>query len=202
MRWLMPRLAGFRAEHPDVQVQVATSHEPVDFARDEADVGFHYGKRVPEGVGGELLFREVLLPVCTPGLARDIGLARDLVRAVLLHSVRRPGDWPLWLSAAGVNGTAIPQEIVLENSTFTWQAAVEGLGVAIAQAAFIADGLKAGQVVAPIQLPLETAQAYHFVYPQERAAQRKIRLFRSWILKQAAITRERDLPRSVGGRGE
>ena len=43
MRWLVPRLAGFRAEHPDIQVQVSTSHDAVDFGRDDVDLAVHYG---------------------------------------------------------------------------------------------------------------------------------------------------------------
>src|SRR5215211_6116075 len=36
IRWFVPRLARFHAKHRDIDVQITTSHQPVDFARDEA----------------------------------------------------------------------------------------------------------------------------------------------------------------------
>ena len=38
IRWLVPRLGRFHARHPDVAVQVTTSHDPIDFDRDQVDV--------------------------------------------------------------------------------------------------------------------------------------------------------------------
>lgn len=176
-------------------MQVSTSHDPVEFGRDDADLAVHYGARIGEGLEGELLFREMLLPVCSAELVRDgpVKGPRDLANRVLLHSVRRPEDWPHWFRFVGLPGIRIPQEIVLDNSIFTCQAAMDGLGIAIAQAAFVAQGLWSGRLVAPLRTTLETENAYYLVYPRERARQRKIRLFQAWITREAMSTRKHDL---------
>src|ERR1700722_15229394 len=41
--WLVPRLAQFRTQHPDISVQIATSHDTVDFETDEVDAAVGYG---------------------------------------------------------------------------------------------------------------------------------------------------------------
>lgn len=195
MRWLMPRLAGFRAEHPEIQVQVATSHEQVAFGQDDADLAVHYGSRIGDGLAGELLFGEVLLPVCSAAFVQDVPVSgpRDLASRVLLHSSRRPEDWPHWFRAVGLPSIRISREIVLDNSIFTCQAAMDGLGIAIAQAAFVTDGLASGRLVTPLRLPLQTENGYHLVYPRERAGQKKIRLFQEWIAREARVTRQQHL---------
>src|SRR5262245_47182585 len=38
MRWLIPRLYDFAGMHPDIEVRLSASHQPVDFARDGVDV--------------------------------------------------------------------------------------------------------------------------------------------------------------------
>src|SRR6266568_7797431 len=43
MRWLIPRLYGFGARHPDVEIRLSASHAAVDFARDGIDVAIRVG---------------------------------------------------------------------------------------------------------------------------------------------------------------
>lgn len=188
MRWLVPRLAGFHARYPDLSVQIATSHEPVDFGHDEVDLAIQYGTGIGEGLAGDRLFDEVLVPVCRPSLIDGTMPlpAHDLADHVLLHSFRRPHDWPRWFAAAGIPDRKIEREIVFENSSLTCQGAIDGLGVAIAQAAFVRDELASGRLVCPIDLPLRTDFGYYLVCPKDKTRQKKIQLFQSWIAHEAS----------------
>ncbi|MFX7793142.1 hypothetical protein ABTK00_22135, partial [Acinetobacter baumannii] len=53
------------------------------------------------GVETELLFKDVIQPVCSPKLLKRTRLAEldDLHSMQLLHSHYRRGDWPDWLLA-------------------------------------------------------------------------------------------------------
>jgi LysR family transcriptional regulator, glycine cleavage system transcriptional activator len=187
MRWLVPRLAGFHTQHPDISVQISTSHEPVDFDHDEVDLAIQYGTGIGPGLAGERLFDEVLMPVCRPGLIEDPAPVAPgaLAENVLLHSFRRPHDWPRWFEAAGIPDRQIAREIVFENSSLTCQGAIDGLGVAIAQAAFVQDEIKSGRLVCPTDLPLRTDYGYYLVCPKGKTRQKKVRLFQSWIATEA-----------------
>jgi len=193
VRWLVPRLARFHAQHPAVSVQITTSHDPVDFDAEEIDVAVHYGAGIPPGLAGEKLFGEVLVPICSPKLlARRPALrkARDLANHVLLHSIRRPNDWRQWLEAAGAGDVEGEHGLTFENSSLTYQGAAQGLGLAIAQLALVADDLEAGQLAAPFKRQVRNDVAYNLVFPRERAHLKKIRDFHAWIAREAAVTRE------------
>lgn len=193
IRWLVPRLARFHARHSEISVQVTTSHDPVDFDNDDIDAGVHYGAAVDPKLMGERLFSEVLIPVLSPALAAKVADLRnpgDLSEHLLLHSIQRPNDWQQWFEVAGVPGLCVDQSLIFENSSLTYQGAVDGLGIAIAQLAFVIDELKSGRLVTPFDIQASNQLAYYFVFRKERARQPKIRWFHAWIAHEAALTRE------------
>jgi LysR family glycine cleavage system transcriptional activator len=195
IRWLVPRLGRFHAHHPDFAVQVTTSHDPVSFDRDEVDAAIQYGEAFGPQLVSERLFREVLIPVCSKTLIRRphrLARASDVARHVLLHSIRRPSDWQQWFKAAGVPDYSTEQGMSFENSTLTYQGAVDGLGIAIAQYAFVADDLASGRLVAPLDIRVHNTVGYHLVIPADRERLAKIRAFKVWIAAEAALTRRSD----------
>ena len=187
IRWLVPRLARFHALHPEISVQVTTSHQPVSFGREDIDVAIQYKPKAERGLVVDRLFDEVLLPVCSGQVMAKgpaVAVPRDLERYVLLHSIQRPGDWPQWFEVAGLPGFAPPRELILENSSLTLEGAANGLGVAIAQVAFVADELTTGRLVAPIDIRLRSGEAYFVVFPKEKERLRKLRAFRDWLAEE------------------
>lgn len=195
IRWLVPRLGRFHARHPDIAVQVTTSHDPVDFERDEIDVGIYYGVESTDDWRHERLFNEVLIPICCRrlfGHGRKRRTPRDIASQVLLHSLRRPTDWRQWLDAAGLRGFSATQDLAFENSTLTYQGAVDGVGVAIAQKALVAEDIASGRLVVPSDIEVRNPLAYYLVYPVRRADLPKVHAFKNWIASEAGITRHTD----------
>jgi LysR family glycine cleavage system transcriptional activator len=194
IRWLVPRLGRFHARHPDIAVQVTTSHDPLDFDRDQVDVGVHYGEDTADDWNHERLFGEVLIPICSQRLfsRRKKTTPQDIVSRVLLHSLRRPTDWRQWLDAAGLKGFSAIQELTFENSTLTYQGAVDGIGVAIAQKAFVAEDIASGRLAAPSEIEVRNTIAYFLVYPRRKQKLTKIRAFQTWIAEEANRTRRVD----------
>lgn len=191
IRWLVPRLGRFHAQHPDISVQVTTSHDPADFENDEVDAAVHYGHELGGGFLGERLFDEALIPVCHPGLRsgkRPLS-PRELAGMCLLHSSRRPDDWPRWFAAVDAPGIEIKQPLVFENSTMTYQGAMDGVGVALAHVAFVADELRSGRLVSPCAIRLDRDIAYLLSYPRERGRSARLRAFHRWIAHEAWTTR-------------
>lgn len=190
IRWFVPRLARFHALHPKISVQIATSHEPFDVDRDNVDVAIQYNRSEREDLRCELLFGEVLVPVCSRELANDgrgIRTPRDVGRHVLLKSILRPTDWPRWFKMVGVSDDFAPdRELVLENASLTYEGAEKGLGVALAQAAFVEEELRTGRLVVPIDRRMVSQAGYYLVIPRERERLRKVRTFRAWLLEEAA----------------
>jgi LysR family glycine cleavage system transcriptional activator len=191
IRWLVPRLGRFHALHSEIAVQVTTSHDPLDFARDDIDVGVHYGGDVPAAWHAERLFGEILVPICHKRLLPDgpWESPRELARQVLLHSIRRPDDWRQWLDAAGLSGFKAARDLTFENSTMTFQGAADGLGVAIAQKALVVDDAASGRIEIASPIEVHGANSYYLVYPTGRQNSATVRAFFDWVAREAQATR-------------
>ena len=189
IRWLAPRLARFKALHPKIEMQITTSHNPGDFEREDVDVFVHSEFGAPSGEGYRRLFGEVLMPVCSPRLLQN-GLPlrepADLARHVLLSSTNRPRDWPLWLAGAGAPSLEMHDTITFDNAALAYQAAIDALGVVIAQRALIAEDLAAGRLVAPLPQQVSTQGAYYLAFHPNRPKAPRVAAFEAWLLAEAA----------------
>jgi LysR family transcriptional regulator, glycine cleavage system transcriptional activator len=192
MRWLIPRLAAFAALHPEITVLITTSHRLADFDRGDLDASVEYGLGSWKGLAADPLFSVALVPVCSPRLADGSpppARPEDLPRYVLLHSMQRPVLWAQWLQSAGVPGIATEGGARFQNSGLVYQAATDGMGIAITEAAYVRDDLEAGRLVAPFRHVAYQAEGYHLVYPPGKSRLRSFAAFRRWMLEQAQDTR-------------
>jgi LysR family glycine cleavage system transcriptional activator len=188
IRWLVPRLAQFHALHPGIDVQITTSHDRGDFDREDVDACIHSEQEPPVGPGYRRLVGTVLLPVCSPGLlrrGRPLAAPADLANHVLLCSLNRPHDWPAWLAATGTPGIDGNSGLKFENAALAYQAAIDELGVMIAQRALVEDDLTAGRLVAPIPLQVRVPGGYYLSYPADRPRSPRLAAFEDWIVRQA-----------------
>ena len=193
IRWLVPRLAAFHALHPAIDVQITTSHERADFDREDIDACIHSERVAPPGPGFRRLVGEVLLPVCSPRLLqRGPRLQRpaDLAHHLLLCSLNRPDDWPAWLEAAGVPQIDGNSGLKFENAALAYQAAIDELGVMIAQRALVEDDLRSGRLVTPIDLPVRMPGAYYLAYPPDRPRSARVTAFEDWVVREAERVRD------------
>jgi LysR family glycine cleavage system transcriptional activator len=194
IRWVIPRLARLHALDRTLDVQITTSHMPANFDHEDIDVAIHSGDggaapsggTAPSGGGCIRLFGETLLPACSPAiLTGQCRSPADLVGQVLLCSLHRPDDWPRWIAAAGLRGVDGNGGLKFENSSLAYQAAIDRLGIVMAQRALIADDLASGRLAAPFNLEVETQGAYTLVYPRRSAALETVRMFADWITTEA-----------------
>lgn len=190
IRWLVPRLARFHAYRQDIDVQLTTSHQAVNFSRDDVDACIHSDIQPLPEAHCQRLFGEKLLTVCSPDLLKNgppLRTPADLAQHVLVCSLHRPRDWPTWLSAAGVTSFDGNSGIKLENSALTYQAAIDGLGVVIAQRSFVEEDLRSGRLVTPFDLQVSGDGSYFLAYPLERAKSRGVEVFEAWLLREVAF---------------
>ncbi|EWY41711.1 LysR family transcriptional regulator [Skermanella stibiiresistens SB22] len=194
IRWFVPRLAHFHALNRHIDVQITTSHQTVDFDRDDIDVCIHWGDEpLLAGVHCRRLFGEILLPVCSPDLFKvypPLNTPSDLSNHILLCSMHRPDHWPTWLRAAGLDDIDGNNGLKFENSALAYQAAIDKLGVVMAQRAFVEEDLRTGRLVAPLSLRVGTGSAYYIVYPRSRRSAAVVKAFEPWIVQQSASMEE------------
>lgn len=188
-KWLVPRLATFQQQHPEIEVQISTGIGLVDFHHDAVDVAIRWGLGSWPNVTAERLLAEDMFPVCSPALTRGRqGLRKpaDLVRVTLLHTSTQRDDWRLWLTAAGVTNVDPGRGPMFDQQMTVLQAAMEGMGVALGHRPLVERDLAARRLVAPFDFSLPVEAAYYFVAPEAALRRRKVRVFRDWLLGLAS----------------
>lgn len=194
IRLLVPKLLEFTRRFPEINVQVSTHIDaPWPHAEDiDIDVGVWVGDGNWPNVVCERLCPEQLLPVGSPTLlhGRAIGSADDLAPFTLLHALRRPADWRLWLQAARATRVDPNAGVKLEHSGLVYQGAVDGLGLAMAQTIFVLDDLSHRRLVPVIDRQLRTTRAYYVGYPHANGELPKVQKFVGWLKEEiAALSR-------------
>lgn len=188
MRWLIPRLNGFHASHPSVEVQLTTSLEAIDFEREHVDGAIRLGDGEFPGLVADKLVDNELVPVCSPGLAASAGLKEpaDLARVPLLHSLARLEDWRLWAQSAGLDPALGQGGPKFQSSVLSYEAAALGQGVAIAQKVLVLRELANGTLVVPFGPACDRGRfTYYLVFPRRRLQKPAFRDFRHWLLAEA-----------------
>jgi LysR family glycine cleavage system transcriptional activator len=196
MRWLIPRLADFYKEEPDIEVRITTGGAAAPFAEDWS-CGIKLGDGEWPGLVAEPLFAADLLPVCAPRLATSLKRPGDLKGPSLLRVAHSPDDWPSWLKAAGVaRVTARGPQFQFYGQAL--QATVDGLGIAMGIRPYIDDDLAAGRLVAPFALSVPKGMRWYLVYRGFRTGQRDFAAFRRWIIRTATGPTGRKSSRHAG----
>jgi LysR family glycine cleavage system transcriptional activator len=187
LRWLLPRLTVFREEHPGIEVQLTTANEPVDALPEDFDVIIRGGPDAFHGFVSYPVVSERRLPVCSPALAKRIGLATvpDLDRHTLLHVTTMPRLWRDWLTEAGYADLKPRQALTLDHFYLSIQAAVDGLGVAMGPTALVGDDLAAGRLVTPFPAVSLPARTYFAYLPQRDRPNPASTVFCEWLAKLA-----------------
>ena len=173
--WLIPRLSGFTATHPAVDVRISATFEVVDLARQQMDLAVRFAPVASQP--GTPLFEEAVLPVCAPALVRQRGAPlrqpADLARHTLL-AVDGPArdavpvDWAPWLAVMGLDGLTVKNTLRFTQYADAVAAAVAGQGVVIGRMPLLDGLLRSGQLVAPFGTQAASRRGY-FVVPGRRA---------------------------------
>jgi LysR family transcriptional regulator, glycine cleavage system transcriptional activator len=182
IRWLIPRLAQFQKECPDIEVRLTTGGVAAPFA-DDWSCGIRLGTGDWPGLVCEPLFAADLIPVCAPALAARLQEPSALARSVLLRVAHAPQDWPIWLAAAGLE-TVAARGPLFEFYGQALQAAVDGVGIALGIRPYIDDDLAAGRLVTPFARSVPKGTGWFLVYKEYRRGEPAFDAFRAWILRQ------------------
>ncbi len=78
-QWLAPRLGGFLAAEPALEVRLAASTEYARFSNDDFDLDIVYGHPRSDALEVLPLGEETVTPLCTPQLARRSRKPKDLL---------------------------------------------------------------------------------------------------------------------------
>ena len=190
-RWLIPRLAALAREQPELTVHIDAQTRPFLFGDTGVDAAIFAGTgdqmRQWAGTRAQLLFEEVVVPVCSPALLRgrsELSPAA-LAELPLLQQSTRPDAWRQWFESQGVDTLRAMAGPRYEQYSMQVAAATSGLGVALMPTLLIEAELASGSLVIASAHPVLSRRSYYLVQPDlpERPA---LTLFKSWLLARSA----------------
>lgn len=194
MRWLIPRLPELAGSLPDITVHLSAGGGPVFFERDNIDLAIRRDDfPFPDKVSRARLFAERIGPVCRPDLVGRLTGAADLGKAAFLHTGTRPQAWDDWRRITGMTAEPASQQ-TLEHFYLTLQAAVAGVGVAVAPYAVVRDDLERGQLVAPFGF-VPDGTSYHLLSRRPPEQDARVGRLTAWLrTRTATLETDSDRP--------
>jgi len=187
-RRLLPAVPAFNARHPEIDLRLHASEEPVDIAAGAADIAVRYGGEIGAGLQSEPLLAERFGLLCSPMLGMTG--PQDLQRVPLLHTDwlrdTTPG-WHRWAKQAGVTGLKLDQGARFTNGDHAIQAAIAGQGAIIASLVLAEEEIRAGLLVQPFGPVIEGI--YYRIVTRAEPPGREIAMVMNWLREEVARPR-------------
>lgn len=180
--WLLPRLGGFREAEPFIDLRIATHNNRVDLAGEGLDCAIRFGNGAWHGAEAVALFPAPMTPLCAPAVAARLAAPSDLAGEILLRSYRSEA-WSSWFEAAGA---PLPRltGAVFDSSSLMVEAAMMGLGVALAPPSMFERQLAAGRLAAPFAIDAAVG-GYWLSWLKSKTPTPAMRSFQAWLTEQA-----------------
>jgi DNA-binding transcriptional LysR family regulator len=181
MHWLIPRLAIFKTEYPDIDVHLFASGGSIDLKQSKVDLALRRNDFTwSNEYYSEVITVEKVGPVCTPNYWKEI--SKELVNGCILHTKTRPEAWTKWKNSS--NYSKVPKaEMTFEHFYLSLQAAANGLGVAIGSAYMTEEDINSKRLIAPYGF-INDGTEYHLISEQPFEKDDRKETFKNWLKGQ------------------
>lgn len=186
--WLLPRLAKFLLERPQVSVTIREFPNKLFVGESQFDVALHYGDAIWPGTRRLPLFEESCVAVCTSNapFARSAATG-DFRRVPLLHLTNRPAAWQDWFTDAGLTRTPANSLAGHRFDLFStlMEAVRSGLGAAVVPT-FVADReLRSAELVRAHRHVHAGTHNYAVFLPEHKREDDCVAAFVQWLSDEA-----------------
>lgn len=186
-QWLMPRIARFSTQYPDIDVRITASTEPINLEVGAVDLHISYGPQLQRsGIVTEMFPPEPIVAICSPQLVQGRkGIKRpdDMERQMLIHSERNMYLWKDWQNDHPGTSLRLDRGLRFDRSFMSIFAAVDGLGVCLDSKLLIERQLDSGRLVLPFGNEGPRVACHSINYLASRAHLPKIHAFREWLMQ-------------------
>jgi LysR family glycine cleavage system transcriptional activator len=183
--WLIPRLAGFTSQFPDISLSLIGANDPGDIHSTDVDLCILYGDGGWSDCWLKFWTNLELFPVVSPTLINNkpIRTIRDLSDHTILHA-DDGREWHTWLAAADALDLPRRREHHMNDARLAIEAAVHGHGVALGDTMTVSSLLAKGQLVTPFNLSVPAVDAFYVACRNDLKAMPIVRVFIDWLFAQ------------------
>ena len=184
-RWLIPRLNGFSARHPDISVNIAARTDPFILTGSGFDAVIHFEHSAWAGMRMQFLFQETLLPVCHPDLLTDTPLLHQLNALPRIHRRQNPQAWHHYADEVGIALDNPAQGVRYDLHEMAIAAALAGQGVALVPRIYVGNELRDGMLAAPWPESANQSKTFCLITPTGTGInEAALQHFERWLLDE------------------
>jgi LysR family transcriptional regulator, glycine cleavage system transcriptional activator len=183
--WLVPRLAGFTAQYPDISLTLNATNDASQIRSPDVDLAILYGDGSWTDCWLKLWTHLDLFPVVSPTLINNspIRTIRDLSDHVFLHA-DDGREWHTWLAAADALDVERRRQHYLNDARLGIEAAVHGHGVALGDTMTVSNLLARGQLVTPFKLSVPAVDSFYVGCRNDLKKMPIVRVFVDWLFAE------------------
>lgn len=188
-RWLVPRVREFQDRHPDIELRLSPNSAPIDFAWSDTDMAVYFGDGNWPGVDVYFLREVVLVPVCSPSFIeanRQMTQPEELYAHTLIDVSTRPEEWDEFLASFGVTRKKRVKRLSFSSASLALGAAMENLGIALADRHLVAREVLYGRLVTPLDISMDNNLGYYLVHQKDRKLTQQMQAFLDWVMEEIA----------------
>ncbi len=188
-RWLLRRIANFNTLYPWIEVSVITDQRLSNLSENGADIGIRMGKGNSDDEEYAPFMDELLFPVASPEYFERLRLGDDLdcLRKVsLLHDRDPQSAWDLWRESFHLEWMEVNAGSRFASSDLVLDAAVEGLGVALARGRLAELDISQGRLIRFCShASISIKGAYRIALANGEEERMAVSIFVKWLTEQA-----------------
>jgi DNA-binding transcriptional LysR family regulator len=192
--WLIPRMTDLYERHPKLTVNLSARSSRFLFSETSFDGALCFGAATWPGAQSDFLFDEELVVVAGRQLVQQHAPSAWDTETVLshrlLHLVTRSDAWPAWAAATGASGSNLLKGTRFELQSMLIEAACANQGVALLPRFLIEAPLQRGDLRIVSDVSVRSEGSYYFSFPEEKAGEPQLELFRTWMQEHARRFRE------------
>ncbi len=189
LRWLIPRLGGFRQSHPRIAIRVEMASLPITLGPD-ADVALAYVRNGQQPAGGQHLLLDHGHLVAAPSLIRDLPPAENVTAYLealpVIAATPDDWDWKSYCELAGFEFAKLRFGARFDTDHAAIEACIRELGMFIAPRAFINSELADQKLMIVPGAPVLKFGEYWLTSSKPMAPEADI--FVEWATRTAATT--------------
>jgi len=186
----VPRMAGFCAAHPDIDVHIDT-HDPRPAVHSpSADVSVLLTTDPPPGLKSWKLIDVTLVAACArQHVATVARMGSEVFQelSLIVHKAR-PSAWAAWAEEAGLYPPEPRNVIELDTLSAVTRAAECGLGIALVPEAVCASWFQTGALVRVFGVRLTTAESYFLVCRPKDFERAEVAALVRWLLAEPGLS--------------
>jgi LysR family transcriptional regulator, glycine cleavage system transcriptional activator len=182
-KWLVPRLARFAAQHPEINLSIVASERLADFASDGVDLAIRQGRgNFAAGLQETLIAKTNLCAVTSPAFAASIEgrTVADFIDQKLIQDGHN-----FWDELFASNSLVPKHRVMQLNQTaLAMDAAANGQGIALAPMLLATDDIVSGKLVPLWRDTRVDVGGFYLVHPVNRRPNPAREKVKAWVLAE------------------